>query len=940
VAESGLIHLLEALSEPLEFHTGVFFTYGADLAFFEEAVLHPLWQNGCRSNLVFMDARRYADTIEDLGGSVTWVGRRYILIPVDLGTLRSFHPKLVLLLGRERGRLMVGSGNLTFTGFGHNHELFTCLDWTPDSPSLQRLFTQVWNLIKTILQRWGHSDEARIMLGKAENVSSWLLSSTKPSTEVQLFHTLEEPLIDQCGRALRGETITGITVVSPFIDANALVLKEFSTRFHPPELRLIFQDQRTVGNIQALERLRLAGVPLQLHRFLDEERYLHAKAYIFETADASYILTGSANCTRAAWLSTCTDGNVEIMLLRRAESREHFTSLLEGRIAPDPITRFDEVKFRESRLPVRESDPAIVHLLDVSVTSHQLSVTFRLSSLPEGVTGLQLRLSTTTPRFIPLGHHDGDLQSLQVSIPSDLQESIKRPLSASVWGTDAEGHPIPLNCNEVWITNVDVLRQEIRHALPVDRRAGDYLASMVLSDEDEWHDLYEALVRLIELDVAGLKQRGGAYTTSLPDQHIQVQSDSRKREREIQVIIAADQDLEQQREISAALYRESPLYAWLEYMRKRLPGAAPGPRAHREELDSPLDHPDRREQRSRRRWTPPEHVGRRFVNLVRKYIRSLANIEYMQTISIYHLLTYYSVFQRMTWLLFQHGVIDVERFVRLVTDINSGFFGAPAEEPPVLCPRLRRHIQRVWCDDWQMAEVPFHALASVILSKGLMPKLPEGGVEGDKVGIRVHEQNLRVLCGLASVVGISWIGNDTERLALEISEVYEQDPDVLVHQLDECIKHDLPGMSKMLDKWILRTTIALAEADGHQWRQFLNRARADYGVARCEVLDLLQDMEAQVALCSDLISWLRQAGDSEAERKWSEILVRLLQDQGKDHKAAQALFRQGRALFIDREYEQAANILRQAYLLAERLGDDELVRWCNQYLQHTEFFLQ
>jgi len=113
VSESKHIHLLDKLAEHQEFQTAIFFTYGANLAFFEEAVLHPLWQNGCRSVLLFADAARYADTIRDMRGSTAWVGRRYIALPVDLGGWRSFHPKMALLLGRERGRLLLGSGNLT-----------------------------------------------------------------------------------------------------------------------------------------------------------------------------------------------------------------------------------------------------------------------------------------------------------------------------------------------------------------------------------------------------------------------------------------------------------------------------------------------------------------------------------------------------------------------------------------------------------------------------------------------------------------------------------------------------------------------------------------------------------------------------------------------------------------------------------------------------------
>ncbi|MGC9332650.1 MAG: hypothetical protein ACP5JJ_00760, partial [Anaerolineae bacterium] len=62
MSEKETIDLLAKLSEYSDFYASICFTYNANLAFFEEAVLYPLWRNGCRQNLVFMDARRYADT--------------------------------------------------------------------------------------------------------------------------------------------------------------------------------------------------------------------------------------------------------------------------------------------------------------------------------------------------------------------------------------------------------------------------------------------------------------------------------------------------------------------------------------------------------------------------------------------------------------------------------------------------------------------------------------------------------------------------------------------------------------------------------------------------------------------------------------------------------------------------------------------------------------
>ncbi len=943
MAELEPIHLLERLTELSKFHAGIFFTYGADLAFFEEAILYPLWRNGCRNNLVFMDAQRYADTIGDLGGSVTWVGRRYLLIPVDLGMLQSFHPKLVLLLGRERGRLLIGSGNLIFTGFGHNHEVFTCLDWTPDNSELQHLFAQTWGLVNAALQRWGHSDEARTMLNKAAYVSDWLASPTEPTTEIQLFHTLEDPLIDQCSRALSGEVIERITVLSPFLDDAALALSELYSRFQPKELRLVLQDARAVGNAEALKSLRQAGAPLEVYRFNDDKRYLHAKIYVFETADASYMLTGSANCTRAAWLATCAYGNFEVALMRRADSRQYFDPLLKAHIASQAVASLDEISIRRERLPVSEGEETAIRLLDVSVAGGLLSVSFSISSLPEGVADLRLRLSTTPPRFISLGQHGIGPHTFQKPVSPELQAVLTRLLSASVWGATSDGESIDLRCSELWITNVDVLRREVGRALPADVRTGSYLAQMVLNSEEEWRDLYESLALLIELDVIGLKRRGGTYTASPPSERSRLRNDDRGQEVEIRLVDEEDEAAGRE-EIAAVLFQESRLHAWFEHVRGRLPGAAPELSETEEELGEPEPKTKSRGKRRRRRWTPPERIGRRFVNLVNKYIRSLTNVEYMQTVSIYHILTYYSVFQRIVWFLLQHDVISAETFIQLATKINAGFFGAPEDGPPILYPRLSQHMRRTWCDDWRTAEVPVYALTSVILSEGSMfPFQQMGELRDDVLEAQIDEtrgQNLRVLCGVASVMDIQWVREDIETLAQQVGEVYEQDAETFAFRLMDYIEHSLLGMDTVLDDWILKASVALGETDDPHMKRLLRRARVDYGLARYDVLAYLQDIDAQAELCSDLIFWMRCAGDADAAREWSETLVNLLQSQGESGQVAQALFQQGQRLFYDGHHDESANKLRQSLVLAEQLGDEVLSRKCEQFLGYTEFFLK
>jgi hypothetical protein len=929
MVERSTVHLLSQLTEHADYQTAILFTYGADLAFFEEGVLHPLWENGCRSCVVFMDARRYADTLTDLRGSATWVGRRYILIPVDMGVMRSFHPKMVLLLGRERGRLLVGSGNLTFTGFGHNHEVYTTLDWTPDDPGLQYIFAQAWELVKSVFRAWGHSHEASTLLTKTERISDWLVSPAEPTQEIQFLQTLDEPLIEQCSRALAGETISRITVLSPFLDDAASALSALYGRFRPLEMRLVVQAQRTIGNVRSLEKLQRDGVPLQVHRFTNDERYLHAKIYIFDAQKASYALTGSANCTRSAWLANASSGNIEITLLRRAPAR-HFAPLIDDYVSSNAIETLDEIGIRPSQLPVLESEPALIHLLDVSVVGGMLTLIFDLATALEGLTGLQLRFFTFPHRFLDFDDYHTGRNVMQLTIPPELQTTLLGPVPASIWGRGEDRLPVDLRCNELWVTHVDRLRYEIGRHITGDARTGRHLDDMDLGSEEEWRDLYESLVRLIELDVAGLRQRGGTYTSSPPSSP---KPRSSATEQEVKIrLVDQFEEPDEETEIAAALFRESPLHAWLEYVYGRLPGA---PRVSLESEEEPQEPEplERGEWRPRRRWTPSEHVSRRFINLVHKYVSSLNNPEYMQAASLYHILAYYAVFQRIVWLLLQHEVIDAERFVRLTREINEGFFGIPGQQPPITGTLHERHILRIWLENWRRAEVQSHALLSVILAEELLNQI--GDLE---LSAQVREQNLRVIAAVATVVGIPPKDEDLESLA-RIGQAYDHDGVTLAFEITKYVEDRLPDVETTLDAWVRKVTVALGVTDEPRRKEILYQAMQDYALARCNVLERLQKEEARVELCTSMVSWMTYADDSSAIQEWSQRLLDLLEKQGRTQEAAKAMFRQGKELLYEKKYGEATIKLRQALLLAERFGDDKLARQCKSYLGAAELFV-
>lgn len=103
-----------------QWRSALFTTYALSLGFFEGAVLPSLQRAGARDITIFSDVEGVAGALSEVGAR--HVGRAYSVEPVR-NTAGVFHPKLTALVGADGPQLLVGSGNLTFGGWGRNIEL-------------------------------------------------------------------------------------------------------------------------------------------------------------------------------------------------------------------------------------------------------------------------------------------------------------------------------------------------------------------------------------------------------------------------------------------------------------------------------------------------------------------------------------------------------------------------------------------------------------------------------------------------------------------------------------------------------------------------------------------------------------------------------------------------------------------------------------------------
>lgn len=131
------------------FSGGIFLTYTLNLTFYEQLVARELDKAGCANALIIADPDGYASALEMGAKTIAHCGRYYVCAPLSHGGRGVQHAKSLLMAGPQRGRLLIGSGNLTMHGYGRNLELFTHFEYDlaqPD-PLSPYAFNQIWQLI-------------------------------------------------------------------------------------------------------------------------------------------------------------------------------------------------------------------------------------------------------------------------------------------------------------------------------------------------------------------------------------------------------------------------------------------------------------------------------------------------------------------------------------------------------------------------------------------------------------------------------------------------------------------------------------------------------------------------------------------------------------------------------------------------------------------------
>lgn len=128
------------------FHSAFLTTYSFGAQAFEDIPFSRLRGSGCRNIVILADRQMVNQSFAELGPP-KFAGSSYHLIKADAPG--AFHPKITLLIGAKKGRLLIGSANLTALGLGGNKELVASLAYGEDVTGNARHFAAALNYLRS-----------------------------------------------------------------------------------------------------------------------------------------------------------------------------------------------------------------------------------------------------------------------------------------------------------------------------------------------------------------------------------------------------------------------------------------------------------------------------------------------------------------------------------------------------------------------------------------------------------------------------------------------------------------------------------------------------------------------------------------------------------------------------------------------------------------------
>lgn len=300
------------------FHSAFMTTYAFGSLAFEDIPFPKLRGAECRNIAVLADRGMINQAFSEFGPP-RFAGTSYHLIKADAPG--AFHPKITMLIGEAKGRLIVGSANLTALGLGGNKEQIASISYSPEAQENAKFFKSALGY----LRRYVPQDDQwfPISLQRALRSAGWLRDDNfdhafdgAGMAELNLlFDRPEINFLDQIIASIGDDPIERLVIMSPYWDAQLEGLARLRAALENPVTDILIESDANGFPSVALSGFSDTSLfDVSTHA---ESRFLHAKLIIAHGERWDHVISGSMNCTFPALMGPAAHGNAEAGIYKR-----------------------------------------------------------------------------------------------------------------------------------------------------------------------------------------------------------------------------------------------------------------------------------------------------------------------------------------------------------------------------------------------------------------------------------------------------------------------------------------------------------------------------------------------------------------------------------------------------------------------------------------------
>lgn len=369
------------------FHSAVLTTFAIDLIHFDSQMINQLRRKQICSINIFADKNQFDNSVELVSPNyLTHIGKDYSITGVKSNG--AFHPKINFFAGDDSAMVLLGSGNLTITGHGKNHEAFSGFLVNSEDNTTLPLIVECWQYLCSIAKETGNYISHRIIdtipencpiLKNAEPVENHKRHKIKEDLSAALLYPDEKSIFSQITELIPVNEIKTITIISPFYDQDGATLINFSESFPNAIIDVLMQNDCSLPpckikeneNIHFYDFDKTSRGKIKINKY---DRKLHAKIYHFKAESKEFCIIGSANATSAGLGTIKSTGiNREFCVLYESTSI-NFLELLGLTEKKELEVDIHQIKPEEHKKSDNDSSEKTIYLKNAEYANGRLTV--------------------------------------------------------------------------------------------------------------------------------------------------------------------------------------------------------------------------------------------------------------------------------------------------------------------------------------------------------------------------------------------------------------------------------------------------------------------------------------------------------------------------------------------------------------------------------------